>query len=126
MKDAGEVSGDDEPRRDLRDDEEEEVEPPVASQSSAIPIDISRQPRILRNKSSELTTTDDIFLTDLSGLQLMGSRQLAALSLHIIVEKFYSLNDLLAIVDAREKKSIWSKMINAVTGPKKASKGIMH
>jgi hypothetical protein len=63
-----------------------------------------------------------VFLTELSGLQHLAVRQLAALSLHPLMEKYYTLNELLAIIDT-PRVSIWSKMIGAIR-PQKKRKGI--
>ncbi len=49
------------------------------------------------------------FITDVSGLQLLATRQLAALALHRHVDKWFSLGQLLRIAEG-PKRSIWSKM----------------
>ncbi|KAI8915610.1 hypothetical protein EDD86DRAFT_243613 [Gorgonomyces haynaldii] len=74
-----------------------------------------------RNRYSKTQLT---YLTDLTGLQLMVARQLAALALHPFVEKHYPLNKLLAIVDQPTKKTIWSRMLNVINAPKKKKEGM--
>jgi hypothetical protein len=49
------------------------------------------------------------FLTDITGLSLLVTRQLAALALHKYVGRWFSLEKLLQIADG-PKKSLWSKM----------------
>lgn len=49
------------------------------------------------------------FLTDITGLELLVARQLAALALHKYLDRWFSLEKLIQIAEG-PKRSIWSKM----------------
>ncbi|KAJ3345134.1 hypothetical protein HDU91_007461, partial [Kappamyces sp. JEL0680] len=63
------------------------------------------------------------FITDVSGLQLLATRQLAALALHRHVDKWFTLGQLLKIAEG-PKRSIWSKMFSKAAPKKAESYGI--
>ncbi|KAJ3282610.1 hypothetical protein HK104_010815 [Borealophlyctis nickersoniae] len=58
------------------------------------------------------------YLTELSGLEHLAVRQLAALSMHPLVERYFTLDELLGFVETR-KRSMWSKMVGAIKKPSK-------
>jgi hypothetical protein len=123
-REAASYNSEDEPRILLHTDEEddeEDIEGGISdgSKTTSKPIEIGKKHWKV---NEQFSNPDELYLTDLSGLQLMGARQLAALALHPFVEKHYTLSKLLSIIDAPEKKTIWSKMINAMTPQKKPRK----
>ncbi|KAJ3036137.1 hypothetical protein HDV00_003049 [Rhizophlyctis rosea] len=59
------------------------------------------------------------FLSELSGLEHLAARQLAALAMHPLVERYYSLDELMNFVEMR-KRSMWSKVVGAIKKPPKA------
>ncbi|KAJ3056754.1 hypothetical protein HK097_004615 [Rhizophlyctis rosea] len=58
------------------------------------------------------------FLSELSGLEHLAVRQLAALAMHPLVERYYSLDELMSFVEMR-KRSMWSKVVGAIKKPPK-------
>ena len=62
------------------------------------------------------------FLSELSGLEHLAVRQLAALAMHPLVERYYSLDELMGFVEMR-KRSMWSKVVGAIKKPPK-TKGV--
>jgi LIM domain len=69
--------------------------------------------------------SNDIYLTELTSLQLLIARQVAALALHPLVEKYFTINKLLAMIDSQKKRTMWSKMLNVMSAPKKPKSGIL-
>ena len=61
------------------------------------------------------------FLTDITGLSLLVTKQLAALALHKHLGRWFSLEKLLQIADG-PKKSLWSKMFQFGKNTKKIGK----
>lgn len=97
--------------------DEEESDEVIHENKSAAPS--LQRPWRVENTSN----SNDMYLTELSSLQLLIARQVAALSLHPLIEKYYTLNKLLAIVDSHKKKTMWSRMLGVMAVPKK-QKGI--
>jgi hypothetical protein len=60
------------------------------------------------------------YISDITGLQSLASRQAAALALHKYIDKWISLEKLLQIADG-PKSSLWSKMFGGKTKEKKKS-----
>nr|KAJ3422046.1 hypothetical protein HK105_001399 [Polyrhizophydium stewartii] len=68
------------------------------------------------------TNDSDVFLSELSGLQLLAVRQLASLALHPLLDKYFNLNQLLEVVDG-PKTSVWSKMVGAMRPQRRRQRG---
>lgn len=68
---------------------------------------------------------NDIYITELSSLQLLIARQVAALALHPLVDKYCTLNSLLDTVDPQQKKTVWSKMLGVMKKTKSNTGGII-
>lgn len=86
-------------------------------------------PKRLSDYSNRWTVTQegddkDPFLTDITGLSLLVTRQLAALALHKHLSKWFSLEKLLQIADG-PKKSLWSKMLQFGKTPRKIGKFLL-
>lgn len=65
------------------------------------------------------------FITDISGLQSLASRQTAALALHHHLEKWFTLEKILEIADG-PKRTIWSKMFGKGKNNQKKKIGIIN
>jgi hypothetical protein len=80
--------------------------------------------RISNRNNTNDHDSDQLYLTELSSLQFLIARQTAALALHPLVEKYYTMNKLLETIDTVKKKknSIWSKMLGAMSTSSKKNK----
>jgi hypothetical protein len=79
--------------------------------------------RISNRSNTQEHDNNQLYLTELSSLQLLIARQTAALALHPLVDKYYTMNKLLDTIDTVKKKnSIWSKMLFAIGTSSKKNK----
>lgn len=76
--------------------------------------------RHLHHRKSKTRHTDTRYLSELSALEHFIVRQMAVVCLHPLLEEYYSLDELMELVEMR-KLSIWEKVVQSLKGGSKKS-----
>jgi hypothetical protein len=61
----------------------------------------------------DTSSSRNIYISDLTGYRYMIANQMAAVSLHSMLGEYYSLNELMSLVNY-QKVSAWSKFLDKV------------
>ena len=90
----------------------------VSLTTNLVPASSSCSPHIQQSSSNTR------YLSELSALEHFIVRQIAAISVHPLLEEFFTLDQLMGIIDMR-KATIWNKFLAGFKGKKQKIKGTL-